>query len=121
MKISFWRRWLQAVRGAKRTPLPRERRRPALVLERLEDRCVPSLTPQMVQDIAQSPPWYNLGGFATVGATTYFAGADATHGLELWKTDGTTAGTSMVADIKPGGFSSSPRYLTNVNGQLLFF
>ena len=39
---------------------------------------------------------------------------------ELWKSDGTEAGTVMVEDIMPGPGSSSPEYLTNVNGTLFF-
>ena len=42
------------------------------------------------------------------------------HGTELWKTDGTAAGTKMVKNIRPYGKSSSPEYLTNVNGTLFF-
>jgi len=32
----------------------------------------------------------------------YFAANDGISGLELWKTDGTGAGTVMVKDICPG-------------------
>ncbi len=31
----------------------------------------------------------------------YFTANDGIHGLETWKTDGTTAGTQMVADLSP--------------------
>ncbi len=39
---------------------------------------------------------------------------------ELWKSDGTSAGTLLVRDIKPGLGDSRSRYLTNVNGTLYF-
>ena len=41
----------------------------------------------------------------------YFDGSEAAHGLELWKNDGSVAGTSLVADISPGPASSSPSSL----------
>jgi len=56
-----------------------------------------------------------------------FLGADdSLHGTELWKSDGTQAGTVMVADIHPGVdeysyfVSSHPNWLTDVNGTLFF-
>lgn len=46
------------------------------------------------------------------------------NGTELWKTDGTEVGTNMVADINTSTInnagSSSPYYLTDVNGTLFF-
>jgi ELWxxDGT repeat protein len=42
------------------------------------------------------------------------------HGRELWKSDGTTAGTQLVKDIEPGRYGSDPRTLTAV-GDVLFF
>ena len=40
----------------------------------------------------------------------------ARHGIELWRSDGTRAGTRMVADIWPANNSSLPLELTNFNG-----
>jgi ELWxxDGT repeat protein len=37
-----------------------------------------------------------------VGNTAYFTAHDGVTGVELWKTDGTTAGTVLVKDIRPG-------------------
>ncbi len=76
---------------------------------------------QRILDINQQPLRASGPAFFTaVGATTFFSAHSLAHGGELWKTDGTEAGTVLVKDIKPGISSSSPRYLTNVNG-LLFF
>ena len=52
----------------------------------------------------------------------YFRASDGStaHGQELWSSDGTAAGTSMVQDIFPGTGSSQPGDFTISNG-LLFF
>jgi ELWxxDGT repeat protein len=56
-----------------------------------------------------------------VNGTLYFAANDGTHGTELWKSDGTDAGTVMVKDIYPGSYRFyPPSWLTNVNGTLFF-
>jgi len=62
-----------------------------------------------------------------INGVLFLAADDWTHGTELWKSDGTEAGTVMVADINPGvdeygyGLSSNPAWLTDVNGTLFFF
>src|SRR5262245_17726309 len=56
------------------------------------------------------------GQFAEVGATVFFSATDNQHGRELWKTDGTDDGTSLVKDIDLGTGSSYPEYLINFGG-----
>ncbi len=58
-------------------------------------------------------------GFTDVNGTLFFSADNGTDGKELWKSDGTIGGTSMVKDIQVGG-SSSPGFLTNVDGTLFF-
>jgi ELWxxDGT repeat protein len=55
-----------------------------------------------------------------VGGTLFFAANDGTIGRELWKSDGTSTGTVLVKDIRPGSSNSSPYDLINVNGTLHF-
>jgi len=58
--------------------------------------------------------------FVAVGDTLYFTQTDSGHGGELWKTDGTEAGTVLVKDISPGTAGSNPANKAAVGGFLLF-
>jgi ELWxxDGT repeat protein len=58
-----------------------------------------------------------LSPFTVIGKTAYFEGEDATTpDFELFRTDGTTAGTYWLN----AGSMSHPNNLTNVNGTLFF-
>jgi ELWxxDGT repeat protein len=50
----------------------------------------------------------------------YFEANDGSTGEELWRTDGTPAGTSQVADIKPGPGNSFPGQFAVLGKSLLF-
>ncbi|MBK8294982.1 MAG: hypothetical protein IPK93_09510 [Solirubrobacterales bacterium] len=55
------------------------------------------------------------------GEVFFQAQSNPVVGRELWKTDGTEAGTVLVKDINPAGFNSGgPGNLVNVNGTLFF-
>ncbi len=58
--------------------------------------------------------------FAVVGDVLYFYAQTPEYGMELWRTDGTTSGTTLVKDIFPGPTSSYPHSLTNAGGMLAF-
>ncbi|GAB3204484.1 ELWxxDGT repeat protein [Pontibacter aydingkolensis] len=54
------------------------------------------------------------------GNYLYFSACTSEAGCELWRTDGTPEGTIQLKDIYPGEQSSSPQWLTDVNGTLYF-
>ena len=50
----------------------------------------------------------------------YFRAHDGSHGYELWRTDGTEAGTELVIDLNPGPLNGFPDGIAAVNGALYF-
>ena len=90
----------------------------------------------LVKDIQTETASSFPAGYTVVGSVAYFAADDGVNGRELWRTDGTAAGTRLVKDINPAPAtyglngeqfdgantgSSSPSGLVNVNGTLFFF
>src|SRR5262249_50257921 len=76
----------------------------------------------LVKDIVNLPTAAssNPGKFTRVGSTIFFAASDSANGTELWKTDGTAAGTMLVRDIQLGPNSSQPDCLQPYNRKLVF-
>ncbi|MBN1225936.1 MAG: hypothetical protein JXA79_03005 [Deltaproteobacteria bacterium] len=74
---------------------------------------------RLVKDILPGISSSSSTELTNVNGTLYFRANDGVNGYELWKSDGTAAGTVMVKDVNPSG-GSSPEDLTNVNGALYF-
>jgi ELWxxDGT repeat protein len=55
-----------------------------------------------------------------MGGTLYYSSASEYPNYELWKTDGTPEGASLVKEIRTGSAASNPRNLTP-SGALLYF
>jgi len=56
----------------------------------------------------------------TYGDFLYFAADNGTTGRELWRTDGSAAGTTLVKDTFPGVRGGDPRFLVVFDGLLYF-
>ena len=87
------------------------RRKPtgfAFTVSNLEERTMLSLVSGVVADINQQVANSQTGGAITnsltvLNGTMYFNANDGIHGTQLWKSDGTAAGTTMVTDLPQNG------------------
>lgn len=79
--------------------------------------------PHLVADLNTGPAgddlYERLSGVEHDGVT-YFSGSDPQHGTELWRTDGTAAGTYRLTDLCPGSCGSGASPLAFLAGSLLF-
>lgn len=79
----------------------------------------------MVKDINTSGNGFSSssgasGCLSNIDGTLYFSANDGVNGIELWKSDGTEAGTVMVKDINPGSANGGACQFTDVDGTLFF-
>jgi ELWxxDGT repeat protein len=72
--------------------------------------------------VAQHSSWiYTHQKLLALGSQFFFVADDAgAYGAEIWRSDGTLAGTRLLADVCPGSCSSLPSSLTISNGKLFF-
>jgi ELWxxDGT repeat protein len=78
--------------------------------------------PRLVEDLHKGPAdeyAYAYGGVASNGIF-YHGGSDPAHGAELWKSDGTAAGTGRVTDVCPGRCNANPSVLGIFDGWVYF-
>ncbi len=84
--------------------------------------------PHLVADLNTGPNTdpVPIGLFADSGMTIshdgvlYFSAGDPAHGRELWRSDGTAAGTYRLTDVCSGRCDSSPDNIAFSRGQLYF-
>lgn len=57
---------------------------------------------ELVKDINTRSAGQEMSDCTVCGGITFFIAEDVIHGKELWKTDGSPAGTQLVKDISPG-------------------
>ncbi|MBD0258471.1 MAG: hypothetical protein ICV83_22365, partial [Cytophagales bacterium] len=80
--------------------------------------------PVLVKDInTDLEPLYDYQlpkDVVNVNGVLYFAADNGTIGGELFKSDGTAAGTLLVKDLNPGTFGSNPTGFAGVNGVVYF-
>jgi ELWxxDGT repeat protein len=62
-----------------------------------------------------------LGRITMVANIAYFAASDGTTGSELWKSDGTAAGTVRIKDIYAGEGGSEPQNILMHSLSLIYF
>ena len=73
-----------------------------------------------MKDIFPGSRSSEITGLTAAGDRLYFVADDGVHGRELWVSDGTDAGTHLVADLLPGPGSSLPQDLHAVGQRLVF-
>ena len=94
-----------------------QRRHPRLrALEERRQRRRHAISPRYLPGLDVS----GIDSLRNVNGKLFFTAYDPDHGYELWKSDGSEAGTTLVKDINPGPAYSRPNNLT-VLGDLLMF
>ncbi|MBK6995108.1 MAG: hypothetical protein IPH31_09325 [Lewinellaceae bacterium] len=81
---------------------------------------VAAQNPVLLRNINTAEGSSTPNGLVKANNLVYFNADDGIHGRELWKSDGTQAGTEMVKDIASGEEDSTPENFCDVNGTVFF-
>jgi uncharacterized protein (TIGR03382 family) len=78
--------------------------------------------PPLAPVLLTAPGTLSMQDLSCSPAGTFFAGYTTAFGTELWRTDGTDAGTAMVHDVNPGSTSGLPfvRIVPHADGGVHF-
>jgi len=55
-----------------------------------------------------------------INGVVYFAGQTVDEGIEPWRSDGTSGGTFIIADVAPGNLDSAPEKFVEFDGHVYF-
>lgn len=79
-------------------------------------------TPRIAPDANARPfgPGHSPNGHASVNGIAIFNGEDDVHGWEIWRTDGSAAGTHLLLDLAPGLAGSYPENFVK-HGERIYF
>jgi trimeric autotransporter adhesin len=80
-----------------------------------------ALTVKLVKNINPGTADSSPSEFTKLGTKVLFAADDGSRGEELWKTDGTAAGTKLVKDINLGPDPSEPDDFVVLGSNVFFF
>jgi ELWxxDGT repeat protein len=75
---------------------------------------------RLVKEINPGTEGSDPAAFVTLDGAAYFRANDGSHGFELWRTDGSEAGTELVIDLNPGIPNGFPDSMAALNGSLYF-
>jgi ELWxxDGT repeat protein len=79
--------------------------------------------PELVTDLSSESSHLEVGASTfnvTGNGVSYFNASDAQQGSELWRTDGTAAGTYRLTDVCPGACDSAASPVAFLHGTLYF-
>ncbi len=71
----------------------------------------------MVKDISPGTGGSRPGQFTVIGTRLYFTAYDEVNWNQVWQSNGTEAGTTILGVIAQGAL---PAFLTNAGGRLYF-
>jgi ELWxxDGT repeat protein len=124
MKTSFLRSLQDQIRALTSSRSAQRRRRLKTVsTEQLETRLVLSAVVDLVADINQAPggiEQFRGDAQVEINGVTFFTADTREFGNELWRTDGTGAGTYRLTEIAPGPQDSEIYSMTRIGNQILF-
>ena len=75
---------------------------------------------RVIRDVRTGDHDGGIGDLVVVGKRLFFLADDGHLGRELWTSDGSPAGTTLVHEFRAGRYSSDVSYLTSFNGKLYF-
>lgn len=75
---------------------------------------------RLVKDINPGPADSRPDMFNILNGIAYFRADDGTHGIELWRSDGTETGTQLGPDLRPGAANGFPDNIGVADGSLYF-